>query len=182
MINLPFPLRRHSARLLLLALTSGLFLLPSCRRSEIRTYLAPRDTSGPISYSVPSNWETLPPDGMNTAQFICHTPQGDVTINLTSMASMQGRDVLLVGMWRGAVGLPELSPEEGEKALSPVTIDGQQGRIFEVTGDRQGQPMTIVTAFVHRGEKSWFFKLQGPSAAVDSQKDIFRSFLTTIHF
>ncbi|MDB6133482.1 MAG: hypothetical protein JWM59_1725 [Verrucomicrobiales bacterium] len=207
MINLPFLLRRRSVRLPLLAVSSCLFLLPSCRRGEISTYLAPKDVEfsataagtaddgdghdpapaptpevPPIAYTAPDNWEKLPRDRMNAAQFQCSTPQGDVTINVTSLASMEGRETMLVGMWRGVFGLPELSEEEAKKALSPIPIGGMPGQMFEVIGDRQGQPLSIVTAFAHLQGKSWFFKLQGPPPAVDSQKAAFTAFLATVKF
>lgn len=197
-------LRRHWRYPFLLVLPAGLFLLPGCRKAEITTYLAPKDIemsavspeadqdhnhapdappeAPPVTYTASPEWKKLPSDRMNAAQFSCLTPQGEVMINITALGSMEGRENMLVGMWRGVFGLPELSEEDAKKALSPVEIAGEQGQMFEVMGDRDGQPLRIVTAFDHHGGKSWFFKMQGAPDAVETQKAAFVAFLKTVKF
>ena len=187
------------SRLFLLAFPLGVLALSGCRRSEIKTYLAPKDAelveAAPapapappakelpsLGFETPSNWQKLPADKMNAVQFTGTTPQGTVNINITPLESMAGREVMLVGMWRGVFNLPELSEEEATKALSPIEIAGAPAQMFEVMGTREGQPLRILTAFLHREGKSWFFKLQGPPDAVESQKPIFATFLKSVKF
>ena len=38
-----------------------------------------------------------------------------------------------------------------------------------------------MTAFVHRSDGSWFYKLQGPEAAVSADKPAFLEFLKSVH-
>ena len=73
-------------------------------------------------------------------------------------------------------------PEEAAKALSEIDLAGGKGNLFEVSGKRGTDPMKIVTAFVHRDARSWFFKLQGSPAAVDSQKAAYLEFLRSVKF
>lgn len=192
------PVRIFRTRFVLLVLLpAGLLSIPACHRSEIRTYVAPKeidfvapDPAAPapvmapempaVAYTAPPDWEVLPGGRTNAAQFRCNTPQGEITVGITALASMEGRESLLVGMWRGVFQLPELSDEETKKALSPVEVAGMTGQIFEVQGDREGQTLRIITAFVHHGGKSWFFKIQGPPEAVETQKSAFIDFLKTV--
>jgi hypothetical protein len=101
-------------------------------------------------------------------------------VNITPLAGMAGRDTMIVNMWRQQVGEPPLEDPDAEKSLTPVEIGGEQGKLFEVTGKRDGQTLEIITAFVHRSDGSWFYKLQGDSEAVELQKTAFLDFLKTV--
>lgn len=119
---------------------------------------------------------------MNAVRFTFAAPQGEVSINITALGSMQGREPMLVGMWRSVLGLPELSADDAAKALSPVEIAGEQGQMFDVAGNMETKPVRILTAFLHHGGQSWFFKMQGPPEGVESQKAAFTAFLKTVKF
>lgn len=119
---------------------------------------------------------------MSAGQFTCATPQGTVNVGIISLNSMQGQENLLIGMWRGSVGLSEGTEEEAAKSLSPIEIGGGPGQKFEVTGTMKGQPFRILTAFIHRDGRSWFFKIEGLPEAVETQKTAFTEFLKTVKF
>ena len=163
-----------------------LCLMAGCRKAEIASYIAPKEVESvpqkksPVTYRAPADWTEAPSDRMNTAQFSCKTASGVVNINITALESMAGKELLLVNMWRGVLAQPELPEAEAMKSLIPVSVGSESGTMFEVTGKRENEEVTIVTAFVHREEKSWFFKLQGPPAAVALQKATFVEFLKTV--
>jgi len=93
---------------------------------------------------------------------------------------MKGKDAVIVNMWRQQVDQPPLDEAAAEAGFTPVEIGGEPGKLFEVTGSRDGQALRIVTAFVHRPDGSWFYKLQGAEAAVAEQKQAFIDFLKTV--
>ena len=163
-----------------------LCLMAGCRKVEISSYIAPKEVESvpqkksPLTYKAPEEWAEAPPDSRNTAQFTCKTVSGVVNINITVMVSMAGKELLLTNMWRGVLAQPELPEADAMKSLIPVSVGTESGTIFEVTGKRENEDVTIVIAFVHREEKSWFFKLQGPPAAVALQKAAFVDFLKTV--
>ena len=163
-----------------------LCLMAGCRKAEIASYIAPKEVESvpqkksPLTYKAPAEWPEAPSDRMNTAQFTCKTASGVVNINITALESMVGKELLLVNMWRGVLAQTELPEAEAMKSLLPVSVGNESGTMFEVTGKRENEEVTIVTAFVHREEKSWFFKLQGPPAAVALQKATFVDFLKTV--
>ncbi|HWB04811.1 MAG TPA: hypothetical protein VG796_17410 [Verrucomicrobiales bacterium] len=167
-----------------------------CRKPEIRSYIAPKDQevaprrspdseSAPpsempkVTWSLPAAWKEAGADQMNVGRF---SAPGEVSIMVTPLALMSGQEASLVNMWRQATEQPLLSAEDATKALSEVEIAGTKGSLFEVAGKRGGADMKVITAFLHRDTRSWFFKLQGNPAAVDVQKPAFLEFLKSIKF
>ena len=181
-----------------------LVAVSACRKAEIRTYVAPRDKEvvpaaagaeeggapgeGPaaeraalpaVTWALPSGWTDLGSDGgMNVGQF----KAGEVMINLTPLASMEGQENMLVNMWRNVLGQPAFSEAEATAALQETEIAGGKGRFFDLSAERGGSPVRIVTAFLHREGRSWFFKLQGPPDAVGAQMEAFKGCLKTVKF
>jgi hypothetical protein len=133
-----------------------------------------------LDYQLPAGWKDLGPNQFSLVNFSIATPKGEATVNITPLSGMGGKDAMIVNMWRSQVGQPALDDAEAEKSFSPVDIGGESGRLFEVTGSREGQTLEIITAFVHRPDGSWFYKLQGSGEAVASQKEAFINFLKTV--
>lgn len=174
-------------------LTLALLVIAGCRKPEIQTYTAPKDqaegdrpvnsalaTEVPkLAWTLPAGWKELGADQMSAARF--STP-GDASVMVTPLPLMAGQEASLVNMWRQMMEQPLLDPGDAAKALSEVDLAGGKGNLFEVNGKRGTEEMKIVTAFVHRDSKSWFFKLQGTPAAVDSQKAAYMEFLKSVKF
>ena len=189
---------KHIARS---SLAAGLFIctLSGCGRKEIRAYTAPKDAppteeKAPAEQpeNTPPNTEALPrigwvlPDGwqegaadkMSVASF----KMNGATVNVTPLPKLVGQESMLVNMWRQTLGQTPFSDEDAAKALREVAVGNEKGQLFEVTGQQQGKDVRIVTAFLHRGERSWFFKLQGDPAAVQGQIAAFDGFLKSVQF
>jgi hypothetical protein len=94
---------------------------------------------------------------------------------------MEGRENMIVNMWRQQVGLTNLSDADALKELTAVDIGGTPGKMFDMAGkSAAGQTVRIVTAMAHRGEMSWFYKLQGDDELVLAQKPKFLAFLKSV--
>ncbi|MEI9897564.1 MAG: hypothetical protein WDN28_27835 [Chthoniobacter sp.] len=133
-----------------------------------------------LDYQLPPGWQDSGPSEFSLVNFRIPTPKGEAMVNITPLAGMKGRDIVIVNMWRQQVDQPALEEAAAEASLTPVDIGGEQGKLFEVTGAREGQTLQIITAFVHREDGSWFYKLQGSAEAVASQKEAFLNFLKTV--
>src|ERR1700679_1887260 len=155
----------------------GALLCSSCKREEIRVYTAAKQppdadpaaksgAEGPsrprpkITYTVPPEWQDTGSNAMSLANFRIKTDAGEASVNVTPLGSMAGGESAIVNMWREQVGQPALRDSEAAATLSPVEIGGENGQLFEITGQRGGEPLKIVTAFVHRADGSWFYKMQ----------------------
>lgn len=173
---------------------AALLIFSGCRKPEIKSYTAPKDEEEEarpvsselaeglpkISWTAPAGWTELGADNMNAARF---SLPGEANVMVTPLPLMAGNEDSLVNMWRQMLALPLLGEKEAAEALTDVAIGGTSGKLFEVAGARQeGGEMKIVTAFLHRDSRSWFFKLQGAPASVDAQRAAFLEFLKTVKF
>jgi hypothetical protein len=173
-------------------------VLPGCERKDVQVYTAPKDRpfvphteaeekpSRPseaiwrpaLTWTLPAGWRDLGPDQANVGRFSA----GPASVAVTALASMEGKESLLVNMWRQVRGLGPLDEAEAAKMLLDVPIAGAMGKMFEVS-DGEGEKATrFIVAFVHRSEGSLFFKIQGSEATVSEQKAAFIEFLKTVKF
>jgi len=180
----------------MLALAMG-----GCKKPQIRVYTVTREqpaapvTPAPpeaplgeaaprvrphLDYQLPAGWKDEGGGQMSIANFRVSTPDGEASVNVTPLGNLSGNDGAIVNIWRQQLGEPPLDGTAAAAALTPVDIGGEQGKLFELSGQRDGRSERIVTAFVHRADGSWFYKLQGGDAAVASQKAAFIDFLKTV--
>ena len=191
--------RPHSASTIAIFCTAAMGL-SSCKKPQIRVYLAPREVPAPtaagaapepeesapprakpkLSYTLPQGWSEASANSMSVAAFAIKNGAQEAGVNITPLGNLAGREAMVVNMWREQAGLPPIDDAELAKTLEPVEIDGKKGQMFEVLGAREGgAPLRIVTAFYHENGASWFFKLAGDEALVASQKPAFVQFLKT---
>ena len=135
-----------------------------------------------VSYTTPQGWQEAGAGDMRVAGFSIAGANGQAAqVAITPLPGMEGRESLIVNMWRQQVGLSELSAEETAKELTPVDIGSVPGKMFDMSGKSgAGGVIRIVTAMMHRGEQSWFFKLQGDDELVTAQKQNFVTFLKSV--
>jgi hypothetical protein len=171
-------------------------ILAGCKKPIVRVYLAPRDTplaeaepgaptQAPmpeLTWTLPAGWKEMGPGQMSLAAFSMEDANGTATMSVTPLPNLEGREEAIVNMWREAIELGPLTPEEVAKALVPAEIAGGKGFIIEVSGSRSGKPALTVAALQHRGDRSWFFKLLGDEGTVAAQKPAFLEFLKSLRF
>ena len=135
-----------------------------------------------VTYTMPEGWREAGAGDMRVAGFtITGTNGQSAQVAITPLPGMVGRETLIVNMWRQQVGLNELTGDEAEKQLTPVDIGGEPGKMFDMSGkSAAGETIRIVTAMAHRGEMSWFYKLQGDDELVTAQKPNFVAFLKSV--
>lgn len=188
----PLSMTRHSVPRL--ACVAALLLANSgCRREQIRVYIAPKETPPPaaeraadrprIAWKLPEGWrEVKPTSRVSFASFSIAAAEGEATVDLSQMPDLRGRESLIVNMFRQQVGVEPLGDDEAAKALTPLEAGGGQAQSFEIAGAREGKPIRIITAMLHRPEGSWFFKLAGDDAAASAHKAEFLEFVKTVRF
>lgn len=204
MANLRSKSLRLPKHVALIAVSVG--LLAGCRKEEITSYRAPKDKEPPVvaskgarnphgaggdmrprsqpqlTWKLPEGWSELGAGKMSLASFAIKADGGQAQVAVTPLPNMAGRENEIVNMWRAQFGQPALSAEDAAKQLQPTEVAGGQGKLFEVSGQAQGEKdtMRIVTAFLHRPDASWFFRLSGDDKIVASQKDKFVAFVKSV--
>jgi hypothetical protein len=135
-----------------------------------------------VTYTTPEGWREAGAGEMRVAGFtITGTNGQSAQVAVTPLPGMAGRETLIVNMWRQQVGLNELTADEADKQLTAVEIGGEPGKMFDMAGKSAlGETIRIVTAMAHKGEMSWFYKLQGDDELVLAEKPKFVAFLKTV--
>ncbi len=131
-----------------------------------------------LTWTLPAGWKDAGPDAANVGRFAA----GEASIAITALTSMEGKETVLVNMWRQVRGQEPLEETEAAKLLKTVPIAGASGQMFEFADAKNEKAARFVVAFTHRPEGSLFFKIQGPDAAVTEQKPAFFEFLKTVKF
>ncbi len=131
-----------------------------------------------LAWTLPAGWKDAGPDAANVGRFAA----GEASVAITALTSMEGKETILVNMWRQVRGEEALEETDAVKLLKDVPIADGPGRMFEFADTKSEKPARFVVAFTHRKEGSLFFKIQGPEAAVTEQKPAFFEFLKTVKF
>ena len=133
--------------------------------------------SAPIHWAVPSGWQELAPTTVRIGNFLIIGKTGrKAEVAVTSFPGSVGTELDNVNRWRRELGLAGIA--ENELTSRPVTIDGLEGKRYDIGGL---SARTIVVSLPRNGS-TWFFKLRGDPDVVQESKLAFAQFLQSVHF
>jgi hypothetical protein len=131
----------------------------------------------PLTYETPQGWQ--PSSGNSMRLVSMEAPHEAGAADISVMKLPGGGDVLSnLNRWRQQVKLSPLDEPALKKQVHPVTIGGREGSLLEAIGEEQG----ILAAIVPEGDAKWFFKLQGPRATVEAEREHFQQFVKSVKF
>ncbi|HAM70346.1 MAG TPA: hypothetical protein DCM86_01735, partial [Verrucomicrobiales bacterium] len=190
---------------MLLAL--GFLAGSGCQRHEVQVYDIPKEAPPAESAaqdggasphggatvptlewaSLPEGWKSQPTSSaMRAASFLISDPSGKTgEFSAIPLAGMNGNDLEFVNMWRSQIGLGPVAAESLGKYMTPLKIAGLDGKLFDMKGSEAAQakdPAGALVAVLAREGVTWFFKLSGDEALVQSQRATFVSFLGSVKF
>ncbi len=134
--------------------------------------------SDEISFTVPLGWKPGTTGPFRKVAFEVTDEDQKCEITVSSLSAAGSALLPNVNRWRGQIGLKEFEQAEMQKALEPVAVDGHDGHVIELVGDRK----TIIGAIVIVGEDGWFVKLTGEKALAAREKANFMSFVKSVKF
>ena len=133
-----------------------------------------------VGFVVPAGWEEQPSSGMRDASFRIPGPDGkDADVSLLRLSG--GTDAANVNMWRQQLGLSTLPDGEAAGALPKVKAGEREVRFYDQSGpgDAADRPR-IVAAIWDEGGTTWVARLRGGHAQLESQKEPFVAFLSSL--
>lgn len=134
--------------------------------------------SGP-KWTVPSGWKILPPTSMRKGNFVI-AGEGESKAEVTVIPLNLGSGTMEsnIARWAGQVGItPEQLKENPPKPVE-FQISNQSGWYIPIEGKVQSIHMGQVD---HDGQ-TWFFKMKGNNALVNSHIEAFQTFLKSVQF
>ena len=161
----------------------GLLLTSGCQQDgQIAIYEVIKDQP----FVLPSNWEKADnASSMRLATFrITGEANQSAEVAILPMPDLQVADHEIVNLWRQQLQLTPIGEDEMDANSRAIAIGSMEGRLFDLTaaegvpGDMAG--MRIVTAFVKAPTGTWFFKLSGQGAFLESNLSGFEDFLASV--
>jgi hypothetical protein len=183
---------------LVLGLTS--LLMAGCRREQISTFSAPKEsTSAPaakvsappppgasptVQWTTPAGWEEQPASGMRVGSFAVNKEGKHADVSIIPLAGMSGGDLANVNRWRGQVGLAPIEAGKLEETAEKASIGSTPAALYDVVGTdpQTKQPTRIVASILSKEGATWFFKMIGSEDLVEKEKPAFKEFLKSIEF
>ena len=193
-----------TALVVLLAVANG------CKRDEVQTYQAPKD-SPPVAaeiptatpgapsttpdagvehaagtpWKVPAGWETKTASDMRIASYGVTSPDGRaVDISVVALGGTAGSELDNINRWRKEVALDPISEAEIPGSRSTATIGSRTGTLYEFRGDKPSidgkYKPAMLAAVLPAGELTVFFKMKGESALVTTEKPHFLEWLKSV--
>jgi hypothetical protein len=179
----------------------SMLVLAGCEKPQISVYTAPKDKASPaaaaqalhaaaaarprpeLTWTLPGGWKESAPGRLSLAAFsVAGTSGGEANASITPLPSLAGREADVVNMWREQMGLPSVEPADALALLKPADVAGETGKIFELSNRPAGSTgmVAVVTAFAHRGDRSWFYRFTGDADVVTAQRAAFVEFVKSV--
>ena len=195
-------LTQHARARLLRAALVALTLIPlaSCERRTIQVYDVPKPVSSAadlmaaglvppapaaaVKWTKPADWQEQPLSEMRQGSFRVPGPDGaSADVSIVSFPGAAGGLASNLNRWRGQVELPPASDEELRHGIQPVEAGQVEGILVDYASPPQSaKPSRILGAVLETPDRTWFVKMTGPPAFVETQKETFTEFVRSFQF
>ena len=137
------------------------------------------------AWVLPEGWTEGQSSRSGEKVFAIDLPDGGhVDASLVPFASMQGRETMVVNIWRGQMELDPVDETGLDELTVPVKVGSESAKMFDLVNPSATSPSgeRTMVAMLHQGDSTWFFKLNGPSASVETAQPSFLQFLQSVSF
>ncbi len=137
-----------------------------------------------MTWTLPAGWhEEASTSAFRIATFKVAGGAGDTEIAITKFAGGAGGVLANINRWRGQIGLPPVG-SLNEQAMQHGTVAGLPADRLDLSaptgGPAERKRMIVVT--VAHNETTYFIKMTGSSASVDTNTKAFDAFITSVQF
>lgn len=134
-----------------------------------------------LVWTAPASWQERAPGSIRKGSYTVPGEAGAAgDLSITAFPGDTGGLHANVNRWRGQIGLAPIADADVEKSIEHIDANGLHITFVEMVGTSGNPPMRLLGAIVPHERETWFFKLTGPDPLVASQREAFRTFLTTI--
>jgi len=184
----------------------GLCFALGCQRSEVGTYVVPKEdatrtlASAPaaggadmnagagqpvVRWTLPAGWFERQGDPMRVGSFAVTNAAGNsADVSVIPLAGTGGNDLGNVNRWRGQVGLEPITDQELAGLWEKAELGGLSARLVDLVGkgEKPESSPHMLAAMTTSGNTTWFFKMVGEKDLVAEQKPAFLAFLKSVQF
>ena len=159
----------------LIALASAPLLLAADKPKEG----GKRWSGNGVSWELPEGWKVDDkPAPMRVATILIPAEPKPLQLTVTRFPGDVGGTLANINRWRGQVGLPPVGEADLPKQLKEVETAGGKASVADLNNPSNKQ--RLIGVILPGGEQTWFFKLQGPTDAVEPHKEKLMTFLKSV--
>ena len=163
--------------------------------TKITVYRIPKETQADrqpmnggvapeVHWTAPAGWEEQPASGFRKGSFLVRGTDGKTAdVSVISFPEAAGGLLANVNRWRDQLKLAPIA--DSAQAGKAMTVDGRGMFFVDLVSEQpispDGSKSRILGGIFPAGATTWFFKMIGPEALVESQRDAFLQFLQSVH-
>ncbi|MEO0797214.1 MAG: hypothetical protein AAFX93_18830 [Verrucomicrobiota bacterium] len=130
-------------------------------------------------WQAPSGWTAQPLGSIRKGSWKVTRANGTADVSVTVFPGDVGGDLANVNRWRGQIGLSPVTQDKLASEMQHLDVGDAHAHLVQLDGPK-GQ--SILGAIVPRGGGTWFFKMQGPTSLVNTERGSFSQFLSSVSF
>lgn len=134
-----------------------------------------------FKYKAPASWKEIPPNQFSELAFEVVDGKQRAAITVSQLARDGGGLLANVNRWRGQIGLRPIDNALLDKDAQDLAVGKDKGKLVDLQGDPP-DARRIVGVVLPRGDRTYFFKMTGPSALVGNQRQAFDAFMKSVSF
>lgn len=181
-------------------LTASLILPIGCRKPEIQVYDTAKDTNAaarplaqspapapappPVTWVPAPGWQELPPTEFRKGNYLYSDDTGSAEITVTAFPGSTGGVLANANRWLRQASLPEIGDTKLKEVATEVKLSAtQKATVLDLKADSPAPDSTrIFAAIIPFQGQTWFLKMTGPHATVETQTAAFRKMLRGMKF
>ncbi len=137
-----------------------------------------------LHWTAPSTWEEQPPSGFRKGSFLVRGAKGETAdVSVISFPEAAGGLLANVNRWRDQLKLAPIT--DAGQAGTPLSVAGRDLFFVDLVSEQpigsDGSKSRILGGVFPLDGETWFFKMSGPDALVESQREAFKQFLASVH-
>lgn len=137
-----------------------------------------------VHWTAPGGWEEQPASGFRKGSFLVRGADGKkADVSVISFPEVAGGLLANVNRWRDQLKLAPIT--DVAQAGTPMAAGGREMFLVDLLSEEpispDGSKSRILGGIFPAGGETWFFKMMGPDALVESQREAFKQFLQSVH-
>ena len=151
---------------------------------DMRGPVAPPPSTALPTWEVPPTWKSAPASTMRLASFALGGAGGQTgDLSVVALGPAAGGLLANVNRWRGQFGLAPVDEAGLQKTVSTLPIQGgETATLVDLAGSGESDGKRMLAAVVSRKDRTWFYKLTGDAALVESERANFEKFIRSVKY
>jgi len=133
-----------------------------------------------LTWTVPASWRQKPGSSVRKGSYAAGPESSPADCAVTAFPGDVGGDLANVNRWLAQLQQPPVSAAALADLITPLPVAGLDIRLVDLTGGSADNPERMLGAIVPVDGSTWFFKLVGPDAVVQAEREAFMALIRSI--